>query len=189
MTSEAEASISQDSFKPSLGAMASVFFDRVGLQRLVTFLCNARLPGTWDPVTSTVLDLLTGKLQFCLTEVGLLPFKGKAGLVYPYHMMTQTQKTFLRECLCHRTLYCVCNDSVVFYSSPGDPERLEAVEVLEAMCSRILASGIHSEHKVRVGVCNIILQRVQSVVPLSKNVQRQLNVALFSQDKAAKSTR
>ena len=162
-----------------LRSMVAAFFNAEGLQRVVTYLCNVRLPGSQDPVTSTVLDLLTGRLQFCLTETGLVPFKGKAGVVYPYHMMTQPQKTFLRESLSARHLYCVCNDAVVFYPGSGDVERLGAVEVLEALCSRILASKIHADSRVRIGICNIILQRVQSVVPLSKNVQQRLNSTLF----------
>jgi hypothetical protein len=168
-----------DAAKSPLCAMTAMFFDGCGLQRLITFLCNARAPGNWDPVTSTMLDLLTGRLQFCLTEAGLVPFKGKSSLVYPYHMMSPPQKEFLRESLARRDTYCVCNDAVVFQAATGDAERLGAVEVLQALCSRILASRIHPEHKVRVGVCNIILQRVQSVVPISRNVQQALNAVLF----------
>ncbi len=73
----------------------------------------------------------------------------------------------------------MCNSSVVFHACQGDPERLSPVEALSALCERILASKIHPEHRVRVGVCNIILQRVQGVVPLSRNVQQSLNTVLF----------
>jgi hypothetical protein len=159
--------------------MVSVFFDADGLQRMLTFLCNARLPGSWDPVTSTVVDMLTGRLHFCLTSEGLSPFRGKADLVFPYHMMSQRQKNFLRDALSVRSGYCVCNDAVVFNPSPGAPDRLDHLRVLEGVCARILASKIHEEHRVRVGVCNIILQRVQSVVPISRGVQKRLNAVLF----------
>jgi hypothetical protein len=162
-----------------LQGMVKAFFDPEGLQRFVTYLCNARAPGNWDPVTATMLDLLTGRLQFCLTGAGLVPFKGKAALVYPYHMMTQEQRGFLRGALGKRARYTVCNSSVVFHACQGDPERLSPVEALSALCERILASKIHPEHRVRVGVCNIILQRVQGVVPLSRNVQQSLNTVLF----------
>ena len=162
-----------------LQGMVSTFFDQEGLQRFVTYLCNQRLPGNWDPVTSTMLDLLTGRLQFCLTEAGLVPFKGRAGLVYPYHMMTPGQKAFLREALSKRPVFQVCNEAVVFHPHQGDPDRLSPVDVLSALCARILASKIHQEHRVRVGVCNIILQRVQGVVPLSRGVQQALNLVLF----------
>ena len=48
---------------------------------------------------STVLDLLTGRLQLTLTPAGVLPFKGKTALVYPYHMMSPAQKELLRGLL------------------------------------------------------------------------------------------
>jgi hypothetical protein len=163
----------------SQDSMISVFFDTDGIQRMLTFLCNARLPGNWDPVTSTVVDMLTGRLQFCLTSEGLCPFRGKADMVFPYHMMNQRQKNFLRDALSVRSSYCVCNDAVVFHPASGLMDRLDHLCVLEGVCSRILASNIHEEHRVRVGVCNIILQRVQSVVPISRQVQQKLNTVLF----------
>jgi hypothetical protein len=171
----------QKSLHPLLPEMVSTFFDTEGLQRMLTFFCNARLPGHWDPVTSTVVDMLTARLQFCLTSEGLIPFRGKTDMIYPYHMMSAKQKSFLRDMLSIRSLYCVCNDAIMFPHPIGTDERLDHVKVLECVCTRILASSVHEEHRVRVGVCNIILQRVQSVVPISKGVQQKLNEALFSQ--------
>jgi hypothetical protein len=159
--------------------LSSVFFSEQSLRRILTYLCNTRAPGSWDPVTATVLDLLTGKLQFCLSATGLIPFKGHANLVFPYHMMTPDQKDYIRTALQERASYTICNDSVVFHASQGDPERLDPVSVLEAMCSKVLESKVHGEHSVRMGVCNILLQRVQSVVPISRGVQQRLNVVLF----------
>jgi hypothetical protein len=159
--------------------MSKVFFTPESLQMIIPFFCNSRQPGAWDPVTSTVLELLTGKLHFCLTSSGLAPFKGKPSLVFPYHMMTCAQKDFLREKLEDRGSYCVCNDSVLFHRMNREEERLDQLAVLEALCSRILASSVHSESSVRVGICNIILQRVQSAVPISRHVQQQLNTILF----------
>lgn len=159
--------------------IVTVFFSEPNMKRILTFLCNARAPGSWDPVTATVLDMLSSKLQFCLSATGLIPFKGRANLVYPYHMMSTEQKEFIRISLQERVKFTVCNDTVVFHASPGDPERLDTVSVLEAMCSKIIESKIHEEHSVRIGVCNIILQRVQSVIPISRGAQQRLNSMLF----------
>jgi hypothetical protein len=159
--------------------LSTVFFTDSNLKSIFTYLCNARAPGSWDPVTATVLDLLTCKLQFCLSGTGLIPFKGHANLVYPYHMMSPEQKDFIRASLQEREKFTVCNDSVMFHAIPGDSERLDTVSVLEAMCAKVLESRVHEEHSVRVGVCNIILQRVQSVVPISRGMQQRLNSILF----------
>ena len=160
--------------------LISVFFTEDSLKRVLTYLCNTRQPGSWDPVTATVLDLLTGKLQFCLCSTGLIPFKGRADLVYPYHMMSVDQKDYIRQALQNRAAYTICNEAVVFKDTNLKSEKLDAVEVLQAMCCKVLESKIHPQHSVRVGVCNILLQRVQSVVPISKGVQQRLNAVLFS---------
>ena len=157
-------------------SLAQAFFSEDNLKRILTYLCNARPPDTWDPITATVLDILTGRLQFCLSATGLIPFKGKVSMVYPYHMMTSEQKQFLREALQDRSGYSICNDAVVFH---GEQERIDTVAVLEAMCARVLESRVHEEHSVRVGVCNILLQRIQSVIPISRGVQQRLNTMLF----------
>jgi hypothetical protein len=159
--------------------LSTVFFSEASLKRILTYLCNTRPPGSWDPVTSTVLDFLTGRLQFCLSATGLVPFKGQANLVYPYHMMSLEQKDFIRIALEEREGFTVCNESIVFQAP--QPERLDTVAVLEAMCAKILESRVHEEHSVKVGVCNIILQRVQSVVPISRGVQQRLNGVLFGE--------
>ena len=157
-----------------------VFFSESSLKRILTYLCNTRPPGRWDPVTATTLDFLTSRLQFCLSATGLIPFKGHADLVFPFHMMTPEQKEFIRTALQERSDYTVCNESVVFHPRvyKGE-ERLDPVAVLEAVCAKILESRVHEEHAVRVGVCNIILQRVQSVVPISRGAQQRLNALLF----------
>jgi hypothetical protein len=165
-----------DSVTPK--TLSTVFFSEPSLKRILTYLCNARAPGSWDPVTATVLDLLTGKLQFCLSATGLIPFKGHANLVYPYHMMSPEQKDFIRTSLQERGGYTVCNESVVFQFT-DKADKLDPVSVLEAMCSKVLESKVHEEQSVRVGVCNILLQRVQSVVPISRCVQQRLNRVLF----------
>lgn len=142
----------------------------------MTYLCNKRPPDTCDPITATVLDMITSKLQFCLTPLGLLPFKGKADLLYPYHMMTESQKEFLRTCLAESSTYTTSNDAVVFSM---EQEKLDPVAVLKAMCCKILESNVHADRNVKIGICNILLQRVQSMTPISKGAQQRLNATLF----------
>jgi len=159
--------------------LISTFFTGDSLARLLVYLCNTRAPGAWDPITATVLEMLSGRLQLCLSASGLVPFRARASMVYPFHMMSQEQKEFLREALERREAYCVCNDAILFYHRQGEPERLETVSVLGSMCKSVLASKVHEDHQVRVGVCNILLQRVQSSIVISKAAQQELNALLF----------
>jgi hypothetical protein len=47
--------------------------------------------------------------------------------------------------------------------------------VLVALCTKVFESTAHPDPKMRVAMCNIILQRVQGYVPILKPVQVLLN--------------
>ena len=75
----------------------------------------------------------------------------------------------------------MCNESIVFHRKQGNQERLDPVAVLSCMCQGVLSSEVHEDRHVRVGMCNILLQRVQSGVPMSRSVQQELNARLFGE--------
>ena len=57
------------------------------------------------------------------------------------------------------------------------------MSVLSCMCQGVLSSEVHedSDRHVEVSVCNILLQHVQSGVPMSRSVQQELNERLFGE--------
>jgi len=141
----------------------------------------------YDPITGTVVVFMTCPLQLALTEVGAMLFQGHSSLVFPFNLMTERQKTFLRECLSRREEWNIYNNTVVFRKRKGQPDRVLApASVLTSLCQKVLCGGkAHPSQKQRIAVCNIILQRVQGYVPIDKNVQRQLNEWLASATEAA----
>ena len=56
---------------------------------------------------------------------------------------------------------------------------LKPANVLEAMCTTILKSVAYADRRVRVAVCNILLQRVQVNIKVDKIALRTLNARLF----------
>lgn len=160
-------------------SLIPIFFTGINLQRMITYLSNRRPPDVCDPITATVLDMLTCKLQLCLSATGLIPFKGKPHMVYPYHMMTEEQKQFLRECLKDTETYIACNESIMFNI---EQDKIDHVAVLEAMCIKILDSNVHKDRNIKLGICNILLQRVQSMTPISRGAQQRLNATLFPKE-------
>ena len=177
--SSEEGAPSLQHVQTTMTTFSSVFLSGEALSRLITYMCNTRPPGAWDPITSTILDILSGRLQWALSSEGLIPFKGKGSMVYPFHMMSPEQKEFIRSSMEHRELYSVQNNSIVFHSNPGEREFLDPVPVLASMCRSVLASGIHEDSRIKVGVCNILLQRVQNSITITKAVQQELNALLF----------
>lgn len=155
-------------------------FDSESLLGMLPYMCkieseSARLQH--DPITSAVIAYLKCPLQLSLSEVGVMPFAGRASLVYPYNLMTERQKQFLRDCLERTEEWSVYNDAVVFKRSK-EPVMLPPADVLTAACQKIYESRAHEDPKVRVGICNVVLQRVQGHVAIDKPVQRALNAWL-----------
>jgi hypothetical protein len=140
-----------------------------------------------DPITSTAIAFLTCPLQLGLTEVGAMLFQGRSSLVYPYNLMSDRQKGFVREALSRRAEWNLFNEVVVFKRTQHQQGRpgggaagaggltLAPSAVLVALCTKVFESSAHPDPKRRVALCNIILQRVQGYIPIDKPVQRELN--------------
>ena len=129
-----------------------------------------------DPITATVIIFLTCPLQLGLTEVGAMLFQGHASLVFPFNLMSERQKQFVRDCMDRRSEWNVYNNALVFKRRRGDPQRtLSTSSVLLALCKKLLEGQAQPAARQRLGVCNIILQRVQGYVPIDRPIQRQLN--------------
>ena len=128
----------------------------------------------YDPITATVITFLTSPLQLTLTEVGAAIFQGHSALVYPYNLMTERQKAFVRRALDQRGEWNIYHDTVVFRRSKSTL-LLPPARVLLALCAKVLESSVHPDPQRRVALCNIILQRVQGYVRIDKPVQRELN--------------
>lgn len=130
----------------------------------------------YDPITATVIVFLTSPLQLGLTEVGAMLFQNQSALVYPFNLMSERQKAYVRQCLERRAEWNVYNNAVVFRRKRGDPGKLlSAQTVLTSLCEKLLDSKKNPTTSQRLAICNIILQRVQGYVPIDKGVQRHLN--------------
>jgi len=129
-----------------------------------------------DPITATAIVFLTCPLQLGLTEVGAMLFQGHASLVLPYTLMSERQKSFVRDCLDRREEWNVYNDCLLFRRPKGEPQRtLGQACVLSSLCGKILSASTDRDVRQRLALCNIILQRVQGYVTIEKQVQRELN--------------
>jgi hypothetical protein len=148
------------------------------LLQLLPYFCKIESDsghrGKCDPITNTVITFLSSPLHLCLTEVGAMLFHGHATLIYPYNLMSEDQKVFIRDCLDQRGEWNIYNDTVVFRRSKG-VITLCPCAVLTALCRKMFDSQAHTEPTRRIALCNIILQRVQGYTRIDKDVQRQLN--------------
>ena len=158
----------------------SLFFGGLEpMQRSLAVLCesNCKQQAT-DTVTQTILMLLSSPVHVQLTAVGWQPLKGR-DLTFPYTQMTLEQRQALKALVDEGGERWHVYEHAMIYRRGGPPVQLKPLDVLEALCSSILASTAYSDKRVRVAVCNILLQRVQASIPIEKGVQATLNAKLF----------
>ena len=167
-------------------AVFSKFFSSISrMQNTLATLCDCHTTPQTDPVTQTVLIMITCPVQVQLTAVGWQPFKGKE-LTFPYQKMNQEQKEAIKALLTdekQHQQWSLYEHAVTYkrknQTQPTRPSCLRALDVLEAMCATILKSTMYTERYMRVAVCNILLQRVQASIPVDKNTINELNSRLF----------
>ena len=160
----------------------SKMLDAQSLERLLPYMTKAyaedkrNADGKYDPITATAIVFLTCPLHLGLTEVGAMLFQGHASLVYPFALMSESQKQFLRDCLDHRGEWNVLNDAVLFRRTRGAaPKTLNQSTVLTALCGQIVRAASDREEKSRLALCNIVLQRLQGYVTIDKPIQKELH--------------
>lgn len=159
-------------------AMSLFFEGLAAMQRTLAVLCdsNHKQAGT-DTVTQTVLMLLTSPVHLQLTAVGWQPLKGR-DLTFPYAQMTLEQRQALKDLVDEGERWQVYEHALMH--KRGAPlVQLKPLDVLEALCTSVLTSGAYTDKRLRVAVCNILLQRVQASIPIERSVQAALNSKLF----------
>jgi len=131
-----------------------------------------------DPITSVVTTMLTEPLHFVLSETGASFFKQHTACTFPYHLMTLDQKHSIQRCLRNKDEWKMLNSHIVFkehkHAQKGKPYRLDPTTCLKTLCRAILSSRTVENKANRIALCNIILQRTHTHLPVSNTAQRAL---------------
>jgi hypothetical protein len=151
------------------------------MSRSISVLCGANhKQQSNDTITPVVLMMLNSQVQVQLTGVGWQPFRTR-DLTYPYQQMNLRQKQAILALLdqerhCQR--WTVFEHAMTFRRGVQSIQ-LKPLEVLSALCSLVLSSELYPDKRLRLAICNILLQRVQANVVLDKHTQAALNARLF----------
>lgn len=168
------------------------FTPKEQMQATIAILCDCHATPPSDPVTQTVLTMISCPMQVQITALGWQPFKGKE-LTLPFQRMSPQQKEVIKALLTDESKQAqwrVYEHALIFRRKGGDgasaredeiPTHLKPLDVLEALCTTILHSSAYTDRRYRVAVCNILLQRVQSAIPVDKSTLKRLNQNLFPQ--------
>lgn len=149
------------------------------MQKTLAVLCESNRTQHTDMVTQTVLMLLSSPTHVQLTAVGWQPLKGR-DLTFPYMQMTLAQRQAIASLLDEGQEHWLTYEHAMIYRNPSCPSvQLKPLLVLEALCSCVLSCTAYPDKRLRVAICNILLQRVQASVPIERGVQTVLNQRMF----------
>lgn len=155
------------------------------MRQTMGILCECHAVPPADPLTQTVLTMIACPVQLMLTAIGWQPFKGR-DLTIPYQRMSSEQKAVIRGLLADESrqkLWGMYEHSLVCRlrreDGSAEPMRLPQLDVLEALCTTILHSKAYTDRRMRVAICNIVLQRVQTSTAVEKTTLSRLNQKLF----------
>lgn len=141
------------------------FLEPEPLRRYFVYICSC-VSDSQDPITESLVCLLTGNIQFCLNKQSLSIIQGAPAL--PFSYMSQDQRNFIYEVTSSMRsevhtysafareqdplTYRVENDHIIFKAKVS---RLDPKVVIDALTSSILRSNHPSSL-----LFNLIVQRV-----------------------------
>ena len=150
------------------------FFTEEKMLILIPYFCKCvkehNLNQKLDVISHTVIVFLTCPLQLVVSQYSISLFCAIPQLSLPFHMLDSDQKNaIIKICgLSHE--YNMLNGCATFRRSA---EKITApvAATLQALCRKVIESKKFSDF----AVCNIVLQRVQGYIPITSNIQKELN--------------
>ena len=162
-------------------AYVSCFFEGEALKRILAYMMNHCSYDVTDPVCSTLGLFLTSPVTFAVTTVGLIPFRGVSTAVFSYSGMSAEQHLFLQQFVAFLRENGLGAASSQMGGSPvlslgkTCSRSLEHVEVIGTFLRSVLANEAYPSSSTRLGVCNIVLQRLGTTSGVSRDSMCRLN--------------
>ena len=161
---------------PAEQELLRLFFADPFLSSTLASLCQTHA-NLQDPLTTITVSILTIPVRIQLTETGLQPFQGKDWTI-PYFHMLQEQREFLLRIISDTPRWLM-HDKCIIWKRQGAPQHPSTLDILSTMCIDLLRCEAYKDRRSRLALCNIILQRVQALVPISQAIQAELNLRVF----------
>jgi hypothetical protein len=158
------------------------FFRGEALLRTLAYMMNNCAHDVVDPVCATLGLFLGTPVTFAVTTVGLIPFRNVSTAVFAFSGMSRAQQEllagfvgFLRAQALGTTSSQMGGSPVLSLGrTPGMTRALEHVDVLTCFLRSVLANEAFPARAARLGVCNIVLQRLATTTNISRDTLHRL---------------
>lgn len=167
-----------------LSIMKQTFFTGEALSRVLVYMSNECAVDVHDPITRILAMFINVPLNLCLTKVGLVPFRDEKMAVFPYTEMTSKEKKILSK-ICavmeEKDFGFVSTQmgggAAITLTSNNLPRiYADTVEVVSSFCQCILSDSSNMQIDHRIGLCNVTLQRLHTVVNICRDDMTKINI-------------
>jgi hypothetical protein len=168
--------------------MMELFFSDTCLPILIAYFCRMTIGQNSDPITETVVAMISSPVSIMLTQVGIAPFKEHPSLVYPYRFLNDEQRTFLKNFVTYTQENAVGSIASVqvgggcmlYRKAISKPVYLDPYRVISSLCQSIIGNRHGTEMRNRSAVCSIMLQRIGGVIHIDRAVMSKVGTYLQS---------
>eukprot|EP00961_Rhodomonas_salina_P029021 391448-Rhodomonas_salina.2 len=158
---------------------AAIFLTGANLQQFLIYTCNAAPAANNDPISNTVVSVLTSPLSISLSNVGVRAFKNTDLAPIPYYLLGPRQCAFIR-----RVVQKINDGELTSLASSNanggfllriPPQSahvfVDKPLVMQHLSKAILGCTGHGDTMTKQRVVDILKQRigVLTVVPSSKS--------------------
>jgi hypothetical protein len=148
-----------------------VFLSGVNLERFIVYCCNAASMDNPDPISSTIVTVLSTPVSISMSDVGIRMFKTTTIAPIPYYLLDESQCEFIRglmEQAVKQTVPCNISsghDGGFLLRIPPPPQH---VFVEKAQVSLCLTRAIHGangygDDSIKEKVLAILFQRISAL--------------------------
>jgi hypothetical protein len=166
-----------------------LFLTGANLQNIICHLCNQSAGLVSDPITETLTVIATTPLSLVITEAGIVIFKDRPNMVFPYTNMNSEQLIYVKGLV----------DNLV-ENSTGDNQKLKGRVQMGRGCIIMMPSPTHHQEFIikkedllyafiecinkshyynqwtKKSLCSIIMQRLSCTVNLPKDILHHASV-------------
>jgi hypothetical protein len=152
-----------------------VFFTGSNLEHFLIHSCNASGADNADPITNTVVSIMSSPVCISLSNVGVRAFKNNSIATLPYVLLQQDQVAFVVKLLAsvHHGLVINMNSDanggfVVRLQSPPKNKFVDKNLIMDHLRAVIGKSSGYGSKETKQNVFEIISQRVNAMITLPK---------------------
>lgn len=155
-----------------------IFLTGESLQNFLIYVCNATPPDNSDPITNTIVSVLSSPISLSFSEVGVRAFKTTNVATLPYYLLNAKQGAWVRKVVGYFTRgdipTSVTSGSdggfMLRFSPPSTPLLVDKQEVSNALANMIVGSSGYGDSDVKNKIVFILYQRItaHSTMPIPR---------------------